>query len=443
MRRDGWPAAIGALLAGVVVATEVPAADLSANIKVPGQVREGYQSHDTEAPFLIYNDLGVSGLPGGINAESYWRAYQDLAGSNGGADFYSGVLRAPGAIPYVSDLSLGRQFLSEGPRGGFLADAGRATVDFGGPVAVSVFGGAPRYFENSTEQAEISNDEQMFGARVNLMRLTRGYLNAGFLQHMRDGHTLSQLVTLNGGRSYPSLPGMPMFYGSVAYDAEQELVNRAQFGTRAVLLRPGLLGNFDFNYYKPDDHAERLMRDADQREDTIFDVFSTSEQLQFAGTLHYALSQSVSTFANLGYQRYDNSDGVATNGYVGGAGIHWLPEGDGLESVRLEYYVADSRGGTMNGARLYYDNRVYDRIHFRTKVDVAYYEKITNEDDTAVATLLGIGYDVLPGLYCETYLEGNHNERFDADMRFGLYVVYDWFKRTTQQSAPATYGEGV
>lgn len=440
MRRDGWPVTIAALLVGLTSGGEARGADVYANLKVPAQVREGYQSHDTEAPVLLYSDLGIGNLGHGMNAETYWRVDGDLANSDSDADFYSGVLRAPGVIPYVSDLSLGRQFLSEGPRGGFVADAGRATVDFGGPVALSVFGGEPRYFERTTSDADISHDEQMFGARVNVMRLSRGYINAGFLQHLRDGDTLSQLVTLNAGRNYPSLPGMPKFYGSLSYDAEQQQVNRGQLGTQAVLLQPRLLGNFEFTYYKPDKHSERLMRNADRREDTIFDVISSSDQLQAAGTLHYILTPSLSTFANLGYQRYDNSDGVHTDGYVGGAGVHWLPEGDGLESVRLEYYVADSRGGTLNGGRLYYDNRVYDRIHFRTKVDVAYYEKITNENDVAVATLLGIGYDVLPGLYCETYLEGNHNERFDADMRLGLYFVYDWFKRTTQQSAPATSG---
>jgi hypothetical protein len=231
---------------------------------------------------------------------------------------------------------------------------------------------------------------------------------------------------------------MPKFYGSLAYDANQNSVNRGQFGTQAILARPRLLGNFEFTYYKPDEHSERLMRNADRREDTIFSVISTSDQLQFAGTLHYLLTQSISTFANLGYQRYDNSDSVSTDGYVGGAGIHWLPEGDGLESVRLEYYVADSRGGTLNGGRLYYDNWVYDRIHFRTKIDVAYYEKITNV--MTLSRRSSVSADA-PGSTARL-IRGNHNER-DADMRFGLYLVYDWFKRTTQQSAPATYGEGA
>ena len=118
--------------------------------------------------------------------------------------------------------------------------------------------------------------------------------------------------------------------------------------------------------------------------------------------------------------------------------MHWLPGGDGLESVRLEYYGANGRGGDLNGGRFYYDNWVYERIYFHVKVDVGYYQKITNQSGTVVATLLGLGYDVAPGLYCETYMEANHSPRFDADIRFGLNVVYNWAHRFEQRSAPAT-----
>jgi hypothetical protein len=430
-----------------LLVTLAPAAgaaiDLSAQLKAPGQVRDGDISRETEAPFMLYGDLGVRGLPHGINGETYWRAYDDFGLSEGGGDFYAGLVRAPGVIPFVSDLSLGRQFLGEGPRGGFLADAGRVTLDVGAPVNFSVFGGQPRYFEPTTDSSRIPRDEQMFGVRANFTRLARGYVNAGFLQHIRDGDTLSQLITLNAGRSYPRLPGVPRFYGSFAYDAHQNIVNRGQFGTQVVVLQPRLLGGIDFTYYDPSDDSDDLVRDAALREDPLFDIFSISNQTQVTATARYILSASLSASANFGYQRYENSEDVHTDGYIGGAGIHWLPEGDGLELVRLEYYITDGSGGTVNGGRLAYDNWVYERIHFRTKVDIGYYEKVTNQNDTAVATLMGLGYDVLPGLYCEAYVEGNRNERFDADVRFGLYIVYDWYHRTTQQSAPATRGEGA
>lgn len=417
---------------GVALAT-----DVQATVKVPGQVRDGFYSGDTEAPFWLYTDLGINRIRHGINAETYFSLNDDLATGRGGGDFYAGVLRMPDAIPWT-DLSLGRQFLSEGPRGGNVADAGRVTLDVGWPVALSAWGGQPRYFEPTFSSPSISQDEQMFGARLLATGMTRGYLNVGYLQHIRQGQTLSELVTLNAGRHFQGLPGKPNVYGYFAYDADNANVHMAQLGTQSTLLPARLFGSLDASYYDPQGTRSVFRFNPNLAEDPLFQALSISDQLRFRGTLRYLFSDSLSAYANLGYQRYEAGDGVESNGYLGGAGLRWLPGGDGLEAVRAEYYTGDSIGGILNGVRLYYDSWVYDRIHFRTKVDVAYYEKITNQQDTAVATLMGLGYDVLPGLYCEIYLEGNRNERFDADMRFGLYIVYNWTHRFGQQSAPSS-----
>jgi len=412
------------------------AADLQATVKVPAQVRDGYYTDEAEAPIYIYTDLGLNRLRHGLNFETYFRLYENFGPNEGDAQFYSGVLRLPYGIPYTN-ASLGRQFLSEGPRGANLADSGRLTFDTSAlPVSLTAFGGAPRYFEPTFSSPSISQDEQMFGARMNLTNVTRGYANLGYLQYIRDGETLSELVQLNAGRSYPDAPLRPNVYGYVSYDADNANLYMAQLGTQLALVPQKLLGSFDAGYYDPQGTGTRYRLDPNLAQDPLFQQLSISDELRFRGSLRYLLSKSVSAFANLGYMRYEVSEGVQDNGYLGGAGLHWLPGGDGLESVRLEYYTADSRGGILNGARFYYDNWVYDRIHFRTKVDVAYYEKITNQEATAVATLLGLGYDLLPGLYCEAYMEGNRNERFDADIRFGLWIVYDWSHRFGQKSAP-------
>jgi hypothetical protein len=434
MRRR-FVALLACLTALSLPAPRAAAVDLQATVKVPGQVRDGYFGGDTEAPFWLYTDLGVNRIRHGINAETYFSLNDDFATERGGGDFYAGVLRIPNAIPYTS-ASLGRQFLGEGPRGGNLADAGRVTLDTGGPVALSVWGGQPEYFEPTFSSPSISQDEQMFGARVIATGLTSSHLNVGYLQHIRDGRTLSELVSLNAGRRFADLAGRPNVYGHFAYDADNANVHMAQLGTQATLMPARLLGSLEAAYYDPQGTRSLFRADPNLAEDPLFQALSFSNQLRFRGTLRYLFSDDLSAYTNLGYQRYEVSDSVYSDGYLGGAGLRWLPGGDGLESVRVEYYVADSRGGNLNGVRLYYDNWVYDRIHFRTKVDVAYYEKITNQQDTAVATLMGLGYDLLPGLYCEVYLEGNRNERFDADMRFGLNIVYNWTHRFGQQSSP-------
>jgi hypothetical protein len=107
-----------------------------------------------------------------------------------------------------------------------------------------------------------------------------------------------------------------------------------------------------------------------------------------------------------------------------------------LEVVRLEYYVLDSAGGNVNGGKIYYESRVYQRILFRTKFNVAYYTKETNEHDTALTGMLGLGYVFCPGLVGELDFEANHNKRFSEDYRFGFSIRYNFDSRTRKPAQP-------
>jgi len=101
-----------------------------------------------------------------------------------------------------------------------------------------------------------------------------------------------------------------------------------------------------------------------------------------------------------------------------------LPGGDGLEVVSAGYYGYDSGGGTVNGGKLAYENRVYENVLFRIMCNVGYYDKVTNQSGTAVASLIGLGYMFLPGLVGEVNFEANHNQFFPEDFRFGFFLTY-------------------
>ena len=131
----------------------------------------------------------------------------------------------------------------------------------------------------------------------------------------------------------------------------------------------------------------------------------------------------MSTYADLSYQRYEQSKSSYVNGYVWSTGLLYLPGGDGLEMVRAEYYGIDSGGGSVNGGKLAYENRVYENILFRANCNVGYYDKSTNQSGTAVASLIGIGYMFLPGLVGEVNFEANRNQFFPEDFRFGFFVT--------------------
>ena len=410
------------------------AIELRNDLLLLGQVRDGDKSRQQESPVDFYGDQGISGLPHGTTIDTYYRLAHDFGLGQGPTDFYAGYMHVPGAVPGV-DFTVGRQFLSEAPGAVYVADAGKVRFDPGGPVAFTIFGGAPRYFEPTFSSPSVSQDEILFGGNVRTTHLKNGYLSFGFQQFERDERVLQQLIAASGARRFTDLPGLPNIYGVFSFDADHQNIDQGTAGVDVFLSQPRLLLNLESSYYKPQDNGKELITDVNRREDPIFQLFSLSQELQFRGGLRYMLTRALSAYGDFSYQRYQKQQASNyENGSIGKAGVKWEPGGDGLETVGLEYYVADSSGGNVNGGRAYYANDVYERLRFRTNLDVAYYQKETNQNDTAVSSLLGLGYVFLPGLFCEVYMEANRNQRFNEDFRFGFTVTYSGRYRTDKQA---------
>jgi hypothetical protein len=422
------------------------AIDLQGDVAALGQVRDGNFSRETEAPMNLYGNLGASGLWGRTSTDTYFRLQRDFARDDGDTDFYAGYADVSGLAPGLQFIG-GRQFIGEGPGGVFVADAGRVRYDPGGPLAFTVYGGRPQYFEPTYSSNLLSQDETLFGGNVHTTKLKGGQIGIGYMQLERQDRVLRQLVTGTFSQLWSQLPGTPNAYGSFAFDADRQNVDLGTLGLNFFSIGPRLpfLGkdgvggrlmlNLEGTYYKPQDQGERPTPDIDRREDPIFQLFSVSDLVQARGGLRYPFTPSLSLFGDYSYQHYEATDGEHENGHVASAGVDWLPEGDGLEIVRLEYYLADSGGGNANGARFYYENRYYDRILFRFKVDVTYYDKQSNQDDVPVATLVGLGYELWPGLSSEVYMEANRNDRFASDFRFGFLISYNFRHRLDRPGA--------
>jgi hypothetical protein len=422
--------ALGCLLLGAPAAAQ----DVRGDLSVFGQVREGDQTRETEAPSYVYGDLGIDRLRHGAELGTVFQLGRDFGIDDGTSDFYAGFVRVPAAPPGV-DVTLGRQFLSEGPGGTFVADAGKVRFDPGWPVAFTVFGGRPRYFEPTYSSNIISEDEWLFGGNIASSRWRSTQLSLGYMQLERNGRVLRQLVSTTASRSFNGLPGLPRIYGSASYDADRQNFDLGTGGVSFVFAPLRLQWNVEGTYYKPQDYAhDRPAFDIDHREDTIFELFSVSAMGQGRSGLRYALWPNVAALVDYSFQHYDHQDGSQReNSHVASAGLEWFPEGDGLETVRAQYYVIDSDGGRVNGGKASYESRVYDRLVFRSRVDVLYYENVRNESGTAVNGFLGLGFVLLPGLVCELNFEANHNDRFDEDFRFGFAIDYK-FRHSLQRS---------
>jgi hypothetical protein len=423
--------------AGLLWCLPARAQEVRGNVSILGQVREGDQTRTTEAPQDLYGELSASHRAGSI--DTYFRLERDFGISDGASDFYAGSLHTA-RIPGL-DMTLGRQFLNEGPGGVFVADAGKVRIDPGGPVGITLFGGQPRYFEPTFSSNILSQDEVIFGGNLHAVRWRNTQLSLGYFQQDRDSRALRNLVTGTATRTLPELPGAPNFYGSVAYDAARQNLDLGTAGVDVFLPAPHLRFNFEGGYYNPQDHSNpRPVSDPNLRVDPIFDLFSVNEMVQWHGGLSYAVRPTVSAVANYSFQHYDQQERTPQHGrqvensHLGSTGFVWLPGGDGLEVVRVEYYVVHGDGGDVSGGKVSYESRVYERLIFRSKVDVTGYEKESHQSSVAVSSFLGLGYVILPGLTWEVNFEGNHNNRFDEDFRFGFLISYR-FRRPLQQPA--------
>lgn len=406
------------------------AVELRFNPTLMGQVRDDYFSGQTQTPTEIYGDLGLSRMPWNSTLDTYFRLQEDWSDLESETDFFSGVLRIPNAVRGL-DFQLGRQIIAQSPIGLWDADSGQIGVSIPDtPYSLTVYGGQPRYWEPTYGPTKLSQDEQIFGTSFRVAQFKGGALSLGYLQQNRDGRELMQQLTLSGTRSFADLPGMPSLYSNFAFDSDHQNIDQFRLGTQNFVGIPELLMNFEGGYYKPHDAGNFVVTNINRREDPIFQLFSVSDLLQFRGGTRYAVTPTISTFVDLSYQRYQQGPGPGpgpdsyANGYVYTAGALFLPGGDGLEMVRTEYYGVDGPGGSVNGGRLYYENRVYEDILFRAKCDVGYYDKSTNQSGVAIGSLLGVGYQIVPGLVAEVNFEANRNQLFPEDFRFGFFFTY-------------------
>lgn len=427
MKQRGTAALLIVAFVFLVAPPRAAAINLRFQPTLLGQVRDGngYFDGPTEVPVELYGDFGLSGLRHGTTFDTYFRLQDNFANaSQTETDFFSGVLRIPAAPPGL-DLQLGRQIVAESPVGVWDADSGqiRAAIPET-PFSLTVFGGQPRYWEPTFSSPSISQDEQIFGGSVRIAEYTGGAAALGYLQQQRQGAELMQQITLTGTRSFAKLPGLPSIYGNFALDADHANIDLIRAGMQSFVWSPALLANIEGGYYKPQDNGSIVQPNLNRREDSIFQLFSVSDLLQFRGGLRYQVTSTVSTYGDFSYQRYDQLRDSGVNGYVWSTGLLYLPGGDGLETVRAEYYGIDGPGGSVNGAKLGYENRVYENILFRANCNVGYYDKATNQSGTAVASLIGLGYMFLPGLVGELDFEANKNQLYPEDFRFGFFISY-------------------
>ncbi len=415
------PLALWSLVSG---RTGAYAAQWEGSAELLGQVRDVDIGTRAESPTNLYGALAADRIHHDTGGETYFRAERDWSRANTDADFYLG--RAELGLRGLQ-FSLGRQAIETAGVGFWVADAGRLTFDRGVGWAVSVFGGQPRYFEPQPRLGSLSRDEQFFGASTHYRIGRSGIVGFSFVQLEREAHRIRQLSQLRFRHQFVGLRIRPDLYWLASYDTAERNVERLNAGA-SFLLHPRLFARMEAAYYKPEQRSAPALRlsQLERYADPIFSLFSASSLRQVRGGLQYYHGRHWSAYADAGLQQYEPRPGATETGYLASVGLLWLPGGDGLERVRAEYSLIDGPGGRGHHWRVYHENRVYERFVFRTKLEAATFDKVTNRSDTATSGRLGIGYLLRPNLLAEFHLEANHNPRFDHEFRVGLYLAYRW-----------------
>lgn len=397
------------------------AVEFGAGLLGTGQVREGGRPDSTEVPSNLYGALLGSKLHHGVGGETYFRLARDWSRADGATDFYLGFVRVPAR---GIELSLGRQTLDDAPGALYVADAGRIRFDRGGRWAFSLFGGQPRYFEPLRGPEIVSQDEQLFGGSVRLRWSPQATLALSFLQLQREHRRVNQLAGAVWQHTVAQLAGRPRVYALASYDTAESSLQQATVGS-GVAVHPRVFLRLEGAYYKPQERSKEVLPGLDRFSDPLFALFSASSLKQGRAGLQIRWKPNVSWYVDYAFQRFEETPGRAVDGHRGSVGFVWLPEGDGLEVVRWEFYTTDSRGGQLQAGRAYYENRVYERVLLRGKIEVARFDKITNQSDTVVSSRVGVAYELFPGLLAELNVEGNRSPRFDQEFRLGFFLTYN------------------
>jgi hypothetical protein len=203
--------------------------------------------------------------------------------------------------------------LSEGPTGVHDADAGKVRIDPGLPVSFEVFGGAPRYFEPTSSNTEISQDETIWGGNIRAARWQGLNLAVGYFGLERADHMLQHLITATASRSFLELPGLPTFYGSIAYDADLQNLDLGTAGVDIIVPWPKLRLNVEGTYYKPQDHEhDQPERNPNERENALFEEFSTSELDQWRAGVTCPFTPALAGVLDYSFQHYAQQRVIST-----------------------------------------------------------------------------------------------------------------------------------
>lgn len=389
----------------------VNAGDFHLDATALGQVRDN-EDMAREVPTNGYLGLSVNEPDVHLSAESNMRFFRDFAEKVNDYDLYQTVLHYRPLEDF--QLDFGRQFIDQGFTASVI-DGLMFQIMRSRHVDVTVYSGIPRNVEIGDFN---KNDGLLSGMTVGVKNFhnTAGHFHFAWRKNSITENDLKRNDELYVGADLSHqfmVKSTPMIYGLIEYDVAAKVMNT---GTAGLDIYPAswLALNAEFNYYN-------VNRDTNRQ--TVEGVFLPGRTMQGRLATTWTIVPEYLDFVQSYSYQYAKNAGETTGSHLIDAAFEVSFDQIGL---RFEpgYYYSKSFGGHLHGGRLLVHEQFTDEFYADLIFDFTKYVKITNNNDSALSTVLWSGYEVVKGLIISGGFEYNRNTFFDTDIRGSFKVSY-------------------
>ena len=396
---------IGLLATQSLAAVKIPG--FEGELKTQIEFRQDVYNRDS-IPFDTYLKFDLRDLKGNTDLHFYGKLWKDLGyGTDWNLDLYQLYVSVPLKKDRSYNLSIGRQFLSEGFET-YVADAVKLDATLKNGVSYTIYVGKPRFFEPNTH----SGDDALAGFKIDY----KGYYLS--FEHIRDDGKVKKSSFAVGNYTY--LTEKLAQYSRLEFDIAHGKWVNADLGFYYFPTRK-LRFNTEVEYYNGS-----YTYDDGIREDRIFSLFSPQgRELRFTQSAYYDISKHWQLFGNVTLTDVQRTG--KDNGYLLKAGAvrdTWFE--NGLRAYGALLYQ-NSWLGVLRGIELGFTKYLCEKLTLSGTADIARYDKITYGKQWATAYYLRGTYQTSEFSNLELGVDYRKNEDFNHDLRLILrYNLLFW-----------------
>ncbi|MBI4223944.1 MAG: hypothetical protein HY609_03340, partial [Deltaproteobacteria bacterium] len=285
-----------------------------------------------------------------------------------------------------------------------------------GFVDFALYSGIPR----SVEVGDFNkNDGLLSGLSINLKNVARtsGAVHAAWRKNDMEQTNWRQNDEIYVGADFSHqfpIATEPMFYGTFEYDA---LWNAVNLGTAGIDLYPArrLAINLEGSYSNISRQTDRL---------TIQRVFTDGRTWGGRAAVTWTLiPKFLDLVKSYAYHNVEAQGNNPRRGHGIDAALQISFEKIGL-FLEPAYYFSKSLGGDLHGVRGLIHEQFTPKFFADLAADFTTYDKITNDNDSAIGTGGWIGYEAAAGLTISGGFEYNRNNVFIRETRGSFRIDY-------------------